>query len=110
QRYLWATRKLTPQKYMGVVGVYSEEHLAECLADLSRIRHILVQKGFLKLYENRDTCAEQQNYLRSSFLYPAPPQCVHPMFDPNIDMARFIDRQYRVIEEIGDYYILERVR
>jgi hypothetical protein len=109
QHYLWSTKKLVPQKYMGVVGVYTQAHLAECLADLSRIPRILIEKGFLKLYENRDTCTEQQNYLKSSFLFPAAPQCLHPMFDPNIELSRFIDRHYRVIEKIDDYYILERV-
>jgi hypothetical protein len=107
QRYLWSTHQIAPERYMGNVGIYNEEHLAERLQDLARSRYVLVQKNFLKLYEHRDLCAELRSYLKSSFLYFTAPQCKQAVFDPNIDIARFIDQNYRVVEQIGDYLVLE---
>jgi len=107
QQYLWSTHKIVPERYMAVVAVYDEKHMRECLAELSRIHRIVIQKNFLKLYENRDTCAEAQTYLKASFLYFTAPSCLHESFDPNIQLAKFIDQHYHVIDRIEDYLILE---
>jgi transcriptional regulator of NAD metabolism len=69
----------------------------------------MILNSFLKLYQQRDTCSEQQQYLRTSLLYPGSPACLHPMFETNIELAKYIDRHYRVTEQIGDYYIMERM-
>jgi hypothetical protein len=110
QRFLWSTKKLAPEPHIGTVGVYTEAHLKQRLTELSRIPRILILKSFLKLYEHRDTCSEQQRYLRMSFLYPGSLRCLHPMFDTNIELAKYIDGHYRVLEGIGEYYIMEQVK
>ncbi len=110
QRYVWSTKKLAPEKYMGAVGVYTEDHLRERLAELSSIPRILVGEMFLTLHENRDTCAEQKRYLKRAFLYPTAPACRQTAFDPNIELARFIAAHYRVVDRSGEYYVLERAR
>jgi len=108
QRYLWANRQVAPERYMGTLAIYNEQHLAESLDDLSRIRYVVVQKNFLKLFENRDLCGEMQSYLKSSFLYPTAPRCTQAVFDPNVELAKFIYEHYRAIDQINDYLILER--
>ncbi len=108
QRYLWANRQVAPERYMGTVAIYNEQHLAERLDDLGHIRYLVVQKNFLRLFENRDLCSELRSYLKSSFLYFTAPPCTQPVFEPNVDLARFVYQHYRVIDQINDYLILER--
>lgn len=108
QRYLWAHRQVAPERYMGTLAIYNEQHLAERLDDLSHIRFLVIEKNFLRLFENRDLCSEWRGYLKSSFLYFTAPSCIQAVFDPNIDLAKFIYQHYRVIDQVNDYLILER--
>jgi hypothetical protein len=107
QEFLWRTKRIAPERYMGILALYDEAQLGEFLTDLSRISRIVVQKNFLKLYEHPLTCKEQQEYLKLSFLYFSAPRCLHESFDPHAEIAKFIDQHYRPIDQIGDYVILE---
>jgi hypothetical protein len=109
QRFLWSTKRLVPEPHMGTVGVYTEADLKQRLSEVSLIPRIMILKSFLKLYEHRDTCLEKQNYLRISFLYPGAPPCLHAVFDTDIELSKYIEAHYRVLQRIGDYYIMERV-
>jgi hypothetical protein len=60
------------------------------------------------LHKNRDTCAEQFWYVKTAFFYPYVSRCLHPFFDPNIDISRYIDQHYRPVEQAGDYSVLQR--
>lgn len=108
-RFLWSTRKLIPEAYIGTVGVYTPADFEQRILELSRIHRILIFHSFLDLWKDRDTCAEQQSYLRLSLLFPGSLPCLHPMYDTNIEFARYIKEHYRVVQTIGNYYVMERV-
>lgn len=108
-RFAWSGKKLIPERYIGTIGVYTPADLEQRVLELSRLRHILIFHSFLDLFKDRDTCTEQRSYLRLSLLFPSSLPCVHPMFDTNIELARYIKIHYRVVQTIGDYYVMERV-
>jgi hypothetical protein len=62
---------------------------------------------FLKLYEQRNTCSEQRQYLRTSLLFLGSLPCLYPMFETHIELA--IDQHYRVVQQMGEYYVMDRV-
>ncbi|MFL6448152.1 MAG: hypothetical protein ACJ746_10760 [Bryobacteraceae bacterium] len=110
QQYLWNKKRVLPERYMGALDVYSGEQLQERLSELATMGTIVIQKNFLKLYEDRDPCKEQQEYLSHNFLATSARPCVHKAVDANIEIAKFIDRHYRQEEQIGDYLIMKRTR
>ena len=80
----------------------TEADLKQRLADLSHIPRILIFNSFLKLYEHRDMCSEQRQYLRTSLLFPGSLPCLHPVFETNIELAKCIDEHYRVVQKVGN--------
>ena len=110
QRYLWGQKRVIPEKYMGALDIYDESQLQERISELARMPRIVVQKNFLKLYEHRDPCKENQQYLAAALLAVRSRPCVHEPLDANIDMAKFIDSHYQVEAEIGDYLVMKRCK
>lgn len=109
QNHLWQEKKVARERYMGALAIYTEPQLREALADLWRIRYIIVQQNFLRLQDFRsDPCTGSVEDLKWSLMYPFAPTCVGQPLDPNLEIAKFIADHFRPVEQIGDYVILER--
>ena len=109
QNYLWQEKKIVPQRYMGALAVYTEPQLRDALADLSRIRYIVVQQYFLALaHSDKNACNGQVAGLKWALVYPFAPPCVQRALAPDAEIALFIQSHYRPVEQIGDYIIYER--
>lgn len=109
--YLWARGQIDPEYYCGIIGVYTERQLARKLADTSRHQYLLVRKNWLEpLPEPLDPCRRHLVVIRRSFIYPGRLECNHESLEPDQAVSRTVVAQYRVVEELGPYVIMKRVR
>jgi hypothetical protein len=105
--YLFAHRKVDPEFYVAVVGVYTEAELSRKLADTFRHEYLLVKKGWEQPWPEHG----REDYLwnlRKWFLYPVDLRWLRPDLDPLSSVNRFIAEHYRAVEEIGPCLVLHR--
>ena len=109
--YLWARGQIDPEYYCGIIGVYTEGQLARKLADTSRHQYLLVRKNWLEpRLEPLDRCQRHLVVIRRSFIYPGRLECSQESLEPDQAVSRTVVAHYRVVEELGPYVIMKRVR
>jgi hypothetical protein len=85
ERYVIANRKLEPEYYVAIVGVYSSAALERKLRDVSKSEYLLVPFDLasenspsdltLRVFVEPNPCAGSLKWLRQWFLYPAELPC-----------------------------------
>jgi hypothetical protein len=96
------------------MGLYSEEQLQQRLVDISRFRFVLAPASYSAIAKTSaaDACRSEWQYLRKAFLHPVSlwKPCRHEALNPNSEIARYVGRHYRLIENVGAYSVLEAIR
>jgi hypothetical protein len=100
--YLFTYRKVDPEFYVGVVGVYSEVELNRKIANTARHQFLLVGKGCQPREE------EYLSDLRKWFLYPVRLRARRPDLDVRGELTRFIADHYHAVEEVGPCVVVQR--
>ena len=108
EAYLFAHRRVDPEFYVGVVGVYSDEELNRKLADTARHEFLLVNKEW-EQPRSRPWSEDYLSDLRRWFLYPARLQVIRPDLDASGAVERFIADHYRAVEDVGRCVVVQRV-
>jgi hypothetical protein len=111
QRWLWSRGKIAPEYYLGGMGIYTPAQITDRLRDLSRFRYAIADSNMLEMSGEAGICAGAQPYIRQALLHPqrfALP-CKHEMRDPWVEIARFLQRSYRVVEKNDSYVVWEQL-
>jgi hypothetical protein len=106
--YLFAHRKVDPEFYVSVVGVYTEAEISRKLADTARHEYLLVWKG----WDQPSQEPADQWYLASLqkwFLYPARLRWIRPDLDSDGEVKRFVAKHYRAVEDVGQCVVVRRI-
>lgn len=110
QEWLWSHRRVAPEYYMGGMGIYTESQMADRLRDIGRFRYALVQDWYRNLDQYaEESCIWQWRYLRKAFLCPWRLRCKSEPLSPDGEIARYLKQNYRLVEKVGDYLVLEQV-
>jgi len=104
--HLWSRRKIDPEYYCGIIGVYSEQQLSRKLAETRRHEYLLVNKSWLGPI---DVCRRHLDTIRRSFIYYASLPCKYEALETDLAVNRTIVEQYRVVEDVGWYVVMRRV-
>lgn len=110
QNWLWSHQKLAPEYYLGGMGIYTKDQILDRLQDLSRFQYVLTLDRDLTLSKGRDTCAVYEEYIRKAFLHSSALVCKNQALDPDVEISRYLNRNYRVEETLGDYVIWQRLK
>ena len=105
--YLFANRRVDPEFYVSVVGVYSEAELNRKLADTARHEFLLVKKG----WQHAQLGSRAEEYLsdlRRWFLYPARLRALRADLDVRGEVTRLIANHYHAVEDVGPYVVVQR--
>lgn len=109
QQWLWASRKVAPEYYMGGMGIYTESQMADRLRDIGRFRYALVPDWYYNLDQFAgDPCVWQWQSMRKVLLSPSPLSCKQKAIIPDVEIARFLKLKYRIIDKVDEYIVLER--
>ena len=103
---LWSCRQIDPEYHCGIIGVYSEDHLSQKLADTRRHKYILVRKGWLGRV---DPCRRHVEVIRRSFIYSGPLWCKREALETDLAVNRAIVEHFWVVEELGPYLVMRRL-
>jgi hypothetical protein len=108
EKYLFATRRVDPEFYVGVVAVYTEADIARKLADTGRHEYLLVDRKWdrpavVPLGERHLAS------LRRWFLYPARLQPLRKDLDSMAVVENFIRAHYRAVETVGSSVVVRRI-
>jgi hypothetical protein len=103
--YLWSHRKIDPEYYCGIIGVYTEDQLSRKLDDTTQHDYLLVRRGWLRPV---DPCLRHRAVVRSSFIYPGPLWCRHEALETDLAVDRAIVTHYRAVEDLGPYVVMRR--
>jgi hypothetical protein len=106
--YLFAHRRIAPEYYVSVVGVYTKADLSRKLADTLRHEYLLVGKGWEHRWGGSDRCESYLSSLRRWFLYPVDLRWIRPDLDPIGNVLQLIAERYRAVEEVGFCTVLQR--
>ncbi len=109
QNWLWRHRKVAPEYYLGGMGLYTEAQVADRLHDLGRFQYAITDSSMRPLSNGRDSCAFYQPYIRKALLHWQPLACKNQAIDPDVEIAQFLERHYRVIERDGEYLVWRRL-
>jgi hypothetical protein len=107
ETYVLSRRKLEPEYFISIVGVYTEAALKRKLQDVGKQEYLLVPRGYESRW-SRDLCAEYLKNLRQWFLYPAKFPCRADSLDPCLAVNWFIAEHYAPIELVGSWLVLHR--
>jgi hypothetical protein len=105
--YLWARRHFEPEYYCGIIGVYSEEQLGRKISDTTRHPYLLVRKGWLP---PPDVCRRHLDMISRAFIYQAWLRCKKEGLETDVAVNRAIVDHYRVVEEVGPYVVMKRIK
>jgi len=107
--YLFAHRKVAPEYYVAVVGVYTEADLSRKLADTLHHEYLLVKKGWGEYWEREHRGESYLSSLRKWFLYPVDLRWIRPDLDPIKCVNRLIAEHYHAVEEVGTCLVWQRL-
>jgi hypothetical protein len=106
ERYVLSRRKLQPEYYVSIVGVYNAAALERKLRDVGNMEYLLVP-GFM-LQRQEDECAIYLKNLRLWFLYPVELPCRADPIDPTTTVQSFIADHYAPVEQVGFWWVLRK--
>ncbi|MFL6464253.1 MAG: hypothetical protein ACJ73N_07605 [Bryobacteraceae bacterium] len=111
EQYVIDRRRLQPEYYVSVVGVYSSAALERKLRDLAKMEYVLVPRTLVmddKAAPPVDPCAGYRKSLRQWFLLPANlPCCARPL-DASAAVSSFIGSNYTPVEKVSSFVVLRR--
>jgi hypothetical protein len=109
QNWLWERHKIAPEYFLGQMGLYSDEQIAERLKDIHRCRFLLMPEMYAQLWQHPEWSVDAgERFYREAMLSPFAPKTKRPALSPRSAIAFFIHDHYRVLERVGDYWVLER--
>jgi hypothetical protein len=119
ERYVITNRKLEPEYYVAIIGVYSPAALERKLRDVGKAEYLLVpfdltsksspSDSTLRTFVEPNPCAGALKWLRQWFLYPAKLPCRANALDPMRSLQSFITDHYVSVEQVGSWWVLRRV-
>jgi hypothetical protein len=109
ETYVWAHKRLQPEYYVSVVGVYTSMALERKLQDVSKMEYILVPKRLITV-KSSNACGDYLKSIRQWFLYRPKLLCRATGLDPNAALREFIAAHYLRVEEVGTWVVLRRAQ
>ena len=112
QQWLWSHKKVAPEYYMGGMGIYSEAQMTERLRDIGRFPYALIHASFRMLHKqpSHEPCVPDWRYMRKALLYPWRLPCIQPTLDPDGEISRYLETDYRVVEKVDSYLVLKKFK
>ena len=109
ETYVWAHKRLQPEYYVSVVGVYTAMALERKLNDVAKMEYILVPNSLIT-GKSSNACADYLRSIRQWFLYRPNLLCRATALDPNAALRSFIAAHYVRVEEVGSWVVLRRAQ
>jgi len=114
QRLLWEKRRIAKEFFLGGMGIYTEDQLQQRLQDIARFPVLLIPDSYSNVGKTAaaETCMSEWRYLRKAFLYPTPLwfPCRQPGLYVDVEMAKYLDQNYRPVEVLGKYKVLQKIQ
>jgi hypothetical protein len=107
EEYVTSRGHLTPEYYVGIIGLYTPAALEHKLQDVGGTEYLLVPQRLATPGE-RNPCQMYREDIRKWFLYPAKFPCRAQPLDPVATVSQFISEHYTPVESIGSWLILRR--
>jgi hypothetical protein len=120
RKYLLDSGRLAPQYYMAYGSVASEKELTRKINDLKNAKYVVVPEGILPLRSMSDaevlayrqkqqeqTDVRHSIWLATLFLYPMKFQTKYLPFDPMLEEAKYIARNYEVVRQASGYLLMK---
>ncbi len=110
EKYLKSQRKFVPDYYPDNINIITEERLVRKIRDLKNTPLILIPKGaFAKLNSNQNLDDDnKRKALSMLFLYPFNYERKQDEFNPSKELLKYLSANYRKIDEVKSYELMQR--
>ncbi|MCB1120649.1 MAG: hypothetical protein KJT03_03805 [Verrucomicrobiae bacterium] len=106
--YLFERGAVSPEYYVGLIGVYTPSDIDRKLQDIANHDYILAP-DWLFDWERNSLCDEHLSSLRYWFLCPINIDCLRTDLDPFLQTSQFIKSNFQKVEQIGSSYVCEKL-
>lgn len=114
QQWLWEKRKVAPEFFLGSMGIYTQDQLQQRLRDVARYPLLAIPESYTSRGNigAAETCLSEWWYLRKAFLHPRRLwfECRQPGLYPDVEIGKYLDQNYRVIDAVGKYKVLQNIQ